>query len=161
MEGSSLRAVGWARSLPMSSEVKAARDWARDHLRTLGWTASAPQTVHAVLLTVSELVTNAHVHAHSSAQLVMTWDEQCLHISVHDGSSDPPTPRTASTERLGGRGMFLVDALADEWEFRPCRHGKSVIACFRSPADTADGHAGRNTDDTESHTPGQHFTREP
>lgn len=134
MEGSSLRAVGWARSLPLNSEVKAARDWAREHLRAVGWTASAPETVDAVLLTVSELVTNAHVHAHSNAQLVMTWDEHCLHISVHDASSELPAPRDASTERVGGRGMFLVDALADEWESRSCRHGKSVIACFHSPS---------------------------
>lgn len=26
-----------------------------------------------------------------------------------------------------------VDALADEWEYRPCRHGKSVVACFHAP----------------------------
>jgi anti-sigma regulatory factor (Ser/Thr protein kinase) len=127
VEGSSLRAVGWARSLPLHTEMKAARDRARDHLKALGWTTASPETVDAVLLTVSELVTNAHVHAHSSAQLVMTWDEQCLHISVHNGSSDLPTPRGTSTEHVGGRGMFLVDALADEWESRPCRHGKSVM----------------------------------
>lgn len=133
VESSSLRAVGWARSLPLDSEVKAARDWARGHLETLGWTTTAPETVDAVLLTVSELVTNAHRHAHSNAQLVMACDDACLHVSVHDNSSDLPTPREASTERLGGRGMFLVDALADTWESRPCPHGKSVSACFRAP----------------------------
>ncbi|MEU6807782.1 ATP-binding protein [Streptomyces sp. NPDC046831] len=135
MDGSSLRAVGWARSLPINSGVKAARDWAREHLETLGWTAGAPETVDAVLLTVSELVTNAHRHAHSSAQLVLTWDNRCLHISVHDNSKDIPTPRPPSTERVGGRGMFLVDALADSWEARPCPHGKTVTACFRPPAE--------------------------
>ncbi|MFV2119427.1 ATP-binding protein [Streptomyces sp. Act-28] len=133
MSGSSLRAVGWARSLPLNSEVKTARDWTREHLRKLKWTATAPETVDAVLLTVSELVTNAHVHAHSSAQLVMTWDERCLHVAVHDASTDLPTPRSPSVERTGGRGMFLVDALADGWEARPCPDGKTVIACFRPP----------------------------
>ncbi|MFJ3026956.1 hypothetical protein ACIPH4_39260 [Streptomyces tendae] len=58
----------------MSGDVKAARDWSRERLRALGWTETAPQTVDAVLLTVSELVTNAHVHAHSNAQLVLTWN---------------------------------------------------------------------------------------
>ncbi|MEU7058090.1 ATP-binding protein [Streptomyces sp. NPDC046197] len=133
MEGSSLRAVGWARCLPLNDGVKAARDWAREHLDTLGWSTSAPQTADAVLLTVSELVTNAHHHAHSSAQLVLTWDSRCLHIAVHDTSTELPTPRPPSTERVGGRGMFLVDALADSWESRPCPHGKAVIACFRPP----------------------------
>ncbi|MFD4263936.1 ATP-binding protein [Streptomyces sp. NPDC058534] len=137
MSGSSLRAVGWARSLPLTSDVKTARDWARDNLRKMRWTATAPETVDAVLLTVSELVTNAQVHARSSAQLMMTWDERCLHIAVHDSSADLPLPRAASPDRLGGRGMFLVEALADEWEALPCPDGKTVIACFRPPAATS------------------------
>jgi anti-sigma regulatory factor (Ser/Thr protein kinase) len=134
VSASSMRAVGWARSLPLNSEVKVARDWAREHLEALGWTERAPQTVDAVLLTVSELVTNAHVHAHSSAQLVLTWDTRCLHVVVHDASTDLPARRAPSTERLGGRGMLLVEALADEWYARPCPDGKIVHACFRPPA---------------------------
>ncbi|MEW2449325.1 ATP-binding protein [Streptomyces parvulus] len=134
MSGSSLRAVGWARSLPLSRDVKTARDWARDNLRKLEWTARAPDTVDAVLLTVSELVTNAQVHARSNAQLMMTWDERCLHIAVHDASAQLPLPRAASTDGLGGRGMFLVEALADDWEARPCPDGKTVMACFHPPA---------------------------
>ncbi|MEU0333886.1 ATP-binding protein [Streptomyces sp. NPDC006193] len=139
MDGSSLRAVGWARSLPLNSEVKAARDWAREHLQTLGWASRSPETVDAILLTVSELVTNAYTHAHSDAQLIMTWDNRCLHIAVHDASSALPSPRPPSTERDGGRGMFLVDALADTWETRPCPHGKTVTACFRPPEETGPG----------------------
>ena len=139
MEGSSLRAVGWACTLPLNSEVKAARDWAREHLDARGWTTAAPQTVDAVLLTISELVTNAHRHAHSSAQLVMTCDDHCLHVSVHDKSGVLPTPREADAESLGGRGMLLVDAVADTWEARPCPHGKSVSACFRAPGADAPG----------------------
>ncbi|WP_329406368.1 ATP-binding protein [Streptomyces sp. NBC_00704] len=135
MDRSALRAVGWARSLPLECTVKTARDWARHHLDTLGWATSAPDTVDAVLLTVSELVTNAHRHAHSDAQLVMTWDSRCLHIAVHDASAELPAPRDPSTDRAGGRGMFLVDALADSWEAHPCPHGKTVTACF-SPQHT-------------------------
>ncbi|MFD6186223.1 ATP-binding protein [Streptomyces goshikiensis] len=129
-----VRAVGWARSLPLDTDVKAARDWTRAHLRALSWAGTAPQTVDDVLLTVSELVTNAHVHARSSAQLVMTWDESCLHIAVHDASTVFPTVREPSIERDGGRGMFLIDALADHWEARSCPEGKMVMACFRPPA---------------------------
>ncbi|WP_217249524.1 ATP-binding protein [Streptomyces sp. AC602_WCS936] len=138
MDESSVRAVGWARSLPMNTEPKAARDWARTHLEALGWTDSVSRTVDDVLLTVSELVTNAHIHAHSNARLVMVWDGRCLHITVHDDSVAPPRPREPSSDRLGGRGMFLVDALADAWEVRPCPHGKSVTACFSPPVTSAD-----------------------
>ncbi|MEV5341312.1 ATP-binding protein [Streptomyces sp. NPDC052676] len=134
MDDSSLRAVGWARSLPLNTGPKAARDWTREHLESLGWTRRHPRTVDDVLLTVSELVTNAHIHAHSTARLVMAWDGQCLHITVHDDDAALPTRREPSQDRPGGRGMFLVDALADEWEARPCPHGKSVTACFRPSA---------------------------
>ncbi|BBA96418.1 putative regulatory protein [Actinacidiphila reveromycinica] len=123
--------MGWARSLPLSSAPKAARDWTRSHLATLGWLGSDPDTADAVLLTVSELVTNAHRHARSAAQLVLTWDHECLHVTVHDDSPHLPEPRPASEDALGGRGMFLVDALADTWDTRPCPRGKDVTACFR------------------------------
>ncbi|GHF30878.1 ATP-binding protein [Streptomyces griseoluteus] len=128
---SSLRAVGWARSLPVSNGVKVARDWTRDHLETLDWARSAPDTVDAVLLTVSELVTNAHVHARATAQLVLTWDSECLHVTVHDASPELPEQRRPTTGATGGRGMLLVDALADSWGAYPCPRGKEVTACFR------------------------------
>ncbi|MFJ2764584.1 ATP-binding protein [Streptomyces prasinus] len=133
MDEPSVRAVGWARSLPMGGEVKAARDWARGHLDALGWTTTVPETADAVLLTVSELVTNAHKHARSNAQLTLSLEDNSLHISVHDASAVLPARRSPGTEATGGRGMFLVDALADEWESRPCPHGKSVTACFHGP----------------------------
>ncbi len=130
----SLTAVGWARSLPVSSGVKAARDWTREHLRSLHWSQTSPDVVDAVLLTVSELVTNAHVHAHTDAQLILTWDHECLHVTVHDTAPGLPQPRDASDDALGGRGLMLVDAMADDWQVRPCRKGKAVIACFQPPA---------------------------
>ena len=127
----SLRAVGWARSLPLSSTVKTARNWTREHLAALGWDRTAPDLVDAVVLTVSELVTNAHVHAHSDAQLILTWDEECLHVTVHDASPNVPEPRRPNDEAPGGRGLLLIKALADDWETRPCPRGKDVTACFR------------------------------
>ncbi|BDH05708.1 hypothetical protein HEK131_29350 [Streptomyces seoulensis] len=117
--------------MPVSSGVKAARDWTRGHVETLGWARSAPETVDAVLLTVSELVTNAHVHARATAQLVLTWDSECLHVTVHDASPELPEQRRPTSGSTGGRGMILVDALADSWGAYPCPRGKEVTACFR------------------------------
>jgi anti-sigma regulatory factor (Ser/Thr protein kinase) len=93
----------------------------------------APDTVDAVLLTVSELVTNAHVHAHSPAQLVLAWDEECLHVTVHDASPRLPEPRNPGEEAPGGRGLLLVDALADDWRAYRCPRGKNITACFQPP----------------------------
>ncbi|MDN3297532.1 ATP-binding protein [Streptomyces ficellus] len=131
MADSSMKAVGWARSFPVSGGVRAGRCWAREHLESLGWTESAPETTDDVLLTVSELITNAHVHARSSAQVVLTWDNRCLHVSVHDsGGSGMPTPRAPDTVSTGGRGLALVDALADHWHTHAQQHGKTITACF-------------------------------
>ncbi|MDX2592918.1 MULTISPECIES: ATP-binding protein [Streptomyces] len=138
-EESSLRAVGWARSLPVSSGAKGARDWTRAHLTTLGWAATAPDLVDSVVLAVSELVTNAHMHARSTAQLILTWDEECLHVTVHDASPRLPEPRHPDAGATGGRGLQLVDALADAWQAHRCPRGKDVIACFQPftrPTDT-------------------------
>ncbi|MFF4585572.1 ATP-binding protein [Streptomyces sp. NPDC001388] len=130
---SSMRAVGWARSLPVNSGVKAARDWTRAHLETLGWSRTAPDLVDSVLLAVSELVTNAHVHARSAAQLILTWDEECLHVTVHDASPRLPEQRSPGEGAPGGRGLLLVDALADDWQAYRCPRGKEVTACFQPP----------------------------
>lgn len=128
-----MRAAGWARSLPISSGVKTARDWTRSHLTALGWERTAPDLVDSIVLAVSELVTNAHIHAHTTAQLILTRDEECLHVTVHDASAQLPEQRHAGNEAPGGRGLFLVDALAHDVATRRCPHGKDVTACFEPP----------------------------
>lgn len=98
----SLRAVGWAQSFPVSQGVRAGRRWTREHLASLAWTADAPEVVDGILLSVSELITNAHVHAHSDAQLVLTWDSHCLHVSVHDSDPAPPAKQAEDVTTTGG-----------------------------------------------------------
>jgi anti-sigma regulatory factor (Ser/Thr protein kinase) len=124
--------------LPVSSGVKSARDWTREHLAQLGWDRTAPDLMDSVVLTVSELVTNAHIHARSDAQLILTWDEECLHVTVHDASPQVPEPRPAAEGATGGRGLLLIDALADEWQTYRCPRGKDVTACFQPPPPTRD-----------------------
>lgn len=143
MTDSTMRAVGWAQSFPISQGVRTGRHWARRHLESLEWARTAPDTVDSVLIAVSELITNAHKHARSDAQLILTWDSTCLHVSVHDSSPQPPTPRDAGPGALGGRGMAIVDALADSWQHHPQRDGKTVTACFVPPGYEASDEAGR------------------
>ncbi|WP_035791825.1 ATP-binding protein [Kitasatospora mediocidica] len=152
MGEASMRATGWARSFPVAGEVRAARQWCLGHLESLGWTTTAPDTVDAVLLTVSELVTNAHIHAHSSAQLVLVWDNRCLGVSVHDAGSGLPTPGTPDRSAVHGRGLRIVDALADDWETRTQADGKTVIASFRAPGTPEDATPEDATPD--DHEPG-------
>ncbi|WP_078947703.1 ATP-binding protein [Streptomyces griseus] len=135
-----VKAMGWAHSFPMSEGVRAGREWTRGRLESLPWAAAEPDKIDAIVLAVSELITNAHIHAHSDAHLVLTWDGDRLHVSVHD--EDPTLPRQGEPkpEEPSGRGVAIVRKLADEWGVRCQRHGKTVTACFR-PAD-ADGGSG-------------------
>ncbi|MGW2781430.1 ATP-binding protein [Streptomyces populi] len=126
-----VKAMGWAHSFPVSGGVSAGRRWTRGHLESLRWTAEEPETVDAVVLTVSELLTNAHVHARSDAHLVLTWDGDCLHVSVHDEDPTLPLQRTPEPGAVSGRGVGIVRMLADEWGMKCQRHGKTVTACFR------------------------------
>ncbi|MEI7030707.1 ATP-binding protein [Streptomyces pratensis] len=141
MADSEMRAVGWAQSFPMSQGARAGRRWALGHLDSLEWAQNAPDLVDSVLLTVTEFITNAHKHAHSDAQLVLTWDSTCLHVSVHDASPKPPAPADRGLDATGGRGLTIVEALSDSWEHHPQRDGKTVTACFVPPGYPAPDHA--------------------
>ncbi|AUG81499.1 ATP-binding protein [Kitasatospora sp. MMS16-BH015] len=129
--GRKVSATGWARCFPVGNGPRAARRWTLKHLADLGWTSRAPDTVDDVLLAVSELVTNAHVHAHSSAQLVLLRDRDCLYVSIHDHSPELPAPRPPDEDRAGGRGLAIVAVLADSWRAYPQADGKTICACFR------------------------------
>ncbi|MFJ9150248.1 ATP-binding protein [Streptomyces sp. NPDC102270] len=92
--------------------------------------------VDSIVLALSELITNAHIHAHSDAHLVLTWDGDCLQVSVHDEDSSLPRQREPDQGAVSGRRVSIVRKLADGWGMRCQRHGKTVRACFR-PANPA------------------------
>ncbi|MFC5637140.1 ATP-binding protein [Streptomyces bullii] len=126
-----VKAMGWVHTFPVSGGVRAARQWTRERLESLPWTAAEPETVDDIVLAVSELLTNAHMHAHSDAHLVLTWDGDCLHVSVHDDDPTLPRQRDPKAGEESGRGMGIVRELADDWGMTCQRHGKTVAACFR------------------------------
>ncbi|MCX4632190.1 ATP-binding protein [Streptomyces sp. NBC_01443] len=133
MRALTVKAVGWARSFPISRGVRAARQWTAVHLASLPWNNWAEDTVHSVLLSVSELVTNAHLHAVGTAHLVLTWDGACLHVSVADSDPHLPSPPVTDADAgaTSGRGLGIVTTLADSWSVHSCHGGKAVTACFR------------------------------
>ncbi|WP_093802590.1 ATP-binding protein [Streptomyces sp. Wb2n-11] len=128
-----VKATGWARTFPAGKGVREGRKWTRSQLETLPWAAGAPETVDEIVLAVSELLTNAHLHARSDAQLVLTWDSTCLHVNVHDEASAVPKPRNPDPGAVSGRGVSIVQALADSWQTHAQQHGKTVTACFKPP----------------------------
>jgi anti-sigma regulatory factor (Ser/Thr protein kinase) len=73
--------------------------------------------VEAALLVVSELVTNAILHAREPYELVIDLrGRAAVRISVADGSPDPPTSDPhRDAARPGGWGLRLIDRASDSW----------------------------------------------
>ncbi|MES5822044.1 ATP-binding protein [Streptomyces sp. RG80] len=124
-----------------SGVVPLARDFARQALYAWGWlpAASADQRAAAedVLLVVSELVTNACLHAEGPDELWITLDNKVIRIEVSDKGTGQPAPRTPHRAgRPGGHGMFIVQRLCLDWGVVrvPGLTGKKVWAELGAPA---------------------------
>ena len=79
------------------------------------------------LLLVSELVTNAVVHAGTEIELLIDIGPDVARIEVIDhGPGLPVRQGDPADIREDGRGIFLLDALAQEWGTRHFEGGKSV-----------------------------------
>ena len=107
-------------------EVSRARRALARALTAWGWTGDAVDV--AVLLT-SELVTNAIRHGAAPVRLSAgLLHLAVLRVEVHDSTvpSDDPDDlavRHAADDDEGGRGLQLVDVLADTWGWRPAEAG--------------------------------------
>ncbi|MFC8784535.1 ATP-binding protein [Streptomyces nigra] len=124
-----------------SGVVPLARDFARQALYAWGWlpAASADKRAAAedVLLVVSELVTNACLHAEGPDRLLIAWDNKVIRVEVADKGTGQPAPRTPHRAgRPGGHGMFIVQRLCLDWGVQraPGQAGKTVWAELGAPA---------------------------
>ena len=88
-----------------------------------------------VLVVVSELVTNAVVHASGSVHVTVLLRRSQLHVVVRDQNPDPPRrlePRLRSTTgvslALNGRGIPLLDSMCRSWGHLSSDTGKAVWA---------------------------------
>jgi anti-sigma regulatory factor (Ser/Thr protein kinase) len=92
-------------------------------------------------LLVSELVTNAVVHATGPGVcLTVTEADTVMHVAVRDGSSIVPgrADQPPDGSQTGGWGLFLVEALSDRWGWEALRDGKRVW--FELPCESAPQH---------------------
>lgn len=82
--------------------------------------------VDTALLLVSELVTNALLHASSGVTLVIVVDDESAVVEVHDRSPVFPAVRRYGLDAATGRGLLLVEDLAAEWDVEATESGKKV-----------------------------------
>jgi anti-sigma regulatory factor (Ser/Thr protein kinase) len=86
--------------------------------------------IEPVMLVANELVANAIVHARSAPVLSLTEADGDLLLRVSDESRTLPVVQAPSTDDDGGRGLILVEALADRWGIDAEGAGKSVWVTF-------------------------------
>ncbi|WP_371528621.1 ATP-binding protein [Streptomyces sp. NBC_01283] len=123
---------------PDPAEVGRARRWARSRLAGSGIGVDEPLAETLILL-ISELVTNAVVHTGCPAVLRMRLPDVpevpeeaadagpgTVRVEVADASARPPKQRHADGDATNGRGLELVDGLADRWGWQTEGAGKSI-----------------------------------
>ena len=88
-----------------------------------------------VVLIASELVTNAVQAGASSIEIDMRVDEGRLDLVVTDDADGWPTPSTASSDDTAGRGLTIVEQLADSWDVEELERGKAVTASWSAETD--------------------------
>ncbi|MGJ5826522.1 SpoIIE family protein phosphatase [Streptomyces ossamyceticus] len=112
---------------------------ARQQVRELLHDWSCPDQVDSAVLLVSEMLTNVLVHTDADALLVveMTGEggKRRMRIEVTDASDDLPHKRRPGELASSGRGLVLMDVLADAWGVDPRGDGKSIWFELHEPSE--------------------------
>lgn len=84
----------------------------------------AIDTLHLVL---SEVVSNAVMHARSAPEIAVRLLDGFLRVEVADQSDDLPQPREAEESDVSGRGLRILDSEAARWGADPRAGGGKVV----------------------------------
>ncbi|MEU9298938.1 SpoIIE family protein phosphatase [Streptomyces sp. NPDC048269] len=103
---------------------------ARRQIRELLHDWADPEQVDSAVLMVSEMVTNVLVHTDGDALLVAEAVGELggrrLRVEVADSSDELPHKRHPGEMASSGRGVLLMEMLADAWGVDPRGEGKSI-----------------------------------
>jgi anti-sigma regulatory factor (Ser/Thr protein kinase) len=106
---------------PISASVPQARRFVADQLADL-----PTDTVDVARLLVSELVTNAVLHARTKLSLTVDRGDSSVSIQVADANPLLPVLRTHSTDAGTGRGLLVLERMASRWGSYNVEGGKIV-----------------------------------
>lgn len=110
--------------LPVVAAVAAARHFTIDTL--IDWKLS--HLVDDAALIVTELATNAIVHANSAFRVMMSPAPLGVRFAVEDASQCQPRMRHPGPYEAGGRGIPLIAKIAHQWGCDVSPIGKTVWA---------------------------------
>ncbi|MFJ9704361.1 SpoIIE family protein phosphatase [Streptomyces sp. NPDC101234] len=103
---------------------------ARQQLRELLHDWGSPDQLDSAVLLVSEMLTNVLVHTDVDALLLAEVSGQAperrLRVEVTDAGDDLPHKRRPGELASSGRGLVLIELLADAWGVAPRGEGKSI-----------------------------------
>ncbi|MGW2329350.1 ATP-binding SpoIIE family protein phosphatase [Streptomyces sp. NPDC001700] len=103
---------------------------ARRQLRDMLHDWADPDQVESAVLLLSEMVTNVLVHTDGDALLVAEVSgrrgSRRLRLDVADGSDELPHRRRPGELASSGRGLMLMEMLADAWGVDPRGDGKCI-----------------------------------
>ncbi|MEU5719926.1 SpoIIE family protein phosphatase [Streptomyces sp. NPDC020403] len=103
---------------------------AREQVRALLHDWADGEQVDSAVLMVSEMATNVLVHTDGDALLIaeLTGErgERRLRVEVADASDELPHKRRPGEMASSGRGLLLMEMLADAWGVDPQGEGKCI-----------------------------------
>jgi anti-sigma regulatory factor (Ser/Thr protein kinase) len=108
---------------------RSARRWITAALRTWG---QHPDLLDEAELVVSELATNAIVHARSAFSVSVRSEGGRVRLSVSDTSPVAPFVRDPGPSAMFGRGMRLIGDVASDWGVDVAAGGKTVWVELRA-----------------------------
>lgn len=97
--------------------------------------AGRDDLVETAELLVSEIVTNALVHAGTPIDVGFSFIDGGLRVEVTDGSPHAPSPRGYGPSAGTGRGLMLLEEMVDEWGVVADEPGKTVWFQIASRSD--------------------------
>jgi anti-sigma regulatory factor (Ser/Thr protein kinase) len=106
---------------PVPESARAAREFVRRCL------PSRDGLDHeTILLLASELASNAIIHAQQVFDVWVEFLPPGVRVGVDDPSPALPIPRQPGPLEIGGRGLAMIEALADRWGTEATPTGKRV-----------------------------------
>lgn len=125
-------AVSDPRRLDLPAEPSSVRE-ARSFVKRVLVERGFNDAVDLVTLLVSELATNAVLHARTAYSVIVSTSRQDVTVEVLDGSDVPPRHRQNSSSAATGRGVALVDRLATSWGTSQASNGFAKGVWFTVP----------------------------